>query len=251
MNERKYELAPEYFEYRETRSRNNDYRYDFTVFTPTYNSSHTLHRVYKSLKNQTYRNFEWLVVDDGSTDETEILVMSWIKIADFPIRYLKKKNGGKHTAINIGVQNALGELFLIHDADDSCIPETLERFKYHWDSIPPSQKDEYSGITVLCVNSNGEVVGDRFPESPMDISPLNLREYGIAGEKWGFHKTDIFKEFPFPEFPGEKFVAEGLIWNRIAVKYKIRFVNEALRIYEYSPNGLSASILKIRVNRQL
>jgi len=228
---------------------NIKYKYKFTVFTPTYNRAHTLARVYNSLANQTFKDFEWLIVDDGSTDNTEKIVKKWIHNSGFTIRYIKKQNGGKHTAINVGVKEAQGELFLILDSDDSCVPETLERFDFHWNSIPSEDKNKFSGVTVLCKNSAGKIVGDKFPESPMDMSALKIRsQYKVDGEKWGFHKTDIFKEFPFPEFKGERFISEGLIWNRMAMKYKVRHVNEALRIYEYSPDGLVASMLKIRLN---
>jgi glycosyltransferase involved in cell wall biosynthesis len=228
---------------------NTKYKYKFTVFTPTYNRAHTLTRVYNSLANQTFKDFEWLIVDDGSTDNTGEIVNKWIKNSKFSIRYIKKQNGGKHTAINVGVKEAQGELFLIHDSDDSCVPETIERFSFHWDSIQPEDKSKFSGVTVLCKNSEGEIVGDKFSESPMDMSALEIRsQFKVEGEKWGFHKTDIFKEFPFPEFKGERFISEGLIWNRMAMKYKVRHVNEVLRIYEYSPDGLVASMLKIRLN---
>jgi glycosyltransferase involved in cell wall biosynthesis len=228
---------------------NTRYRYKFTVFTPTYNRAHTLTRVYNSLANQTFKDFEWLIVDDGSNDNTEEIINNWMSNTDFSIRYIKKQNGGKHTAINVGVKEAQGELFLILDSDDSCVPETLDRFNFYWDSIQSEYKNKFSGVTVLCKNSEGEIVGDKFPESPMDMSALKIRsQFKVEGEKWGFHKTDIFKEFPFPEFKGERFISEGLIWNRMAMKYKVRHVNDALRIYEYSPDGLMASMLKIRLN---
>lgn len=231
----------------DSKSKNNN-NYKFTVFTPTYNRAHTIERVYESLKVQTFRDFEWLIVDDGSSDNTKDLIEFWKKEANFDIHYIYKDNGGKHTAINRGVQEARGELFLIHDSDDSCIPETLERFNYHWESISLSKRHEFSGVTVLCMDTKGKLVGDKFPEDICDMSPIKMNAvYGVRGEKWGFHKTDVFKEFPFPEIPGENFFAEGLIWNKMAVKYKIRHVNEMLRIYEYTSDGLSASLLKIRI----
>lgn len=226
----------------------NKHEYTFTVFTPTYNRANTLDRVYNSLRNQTYKNFEWLIVDDGSTDNTKELIADWKQVANFNIRYIYKKNEGKNTALNIGVNNALGEFFLILDSDDRCLPKTLERFKFHWNNIPKEIRKEYSGVSVLCQDKKGNVVGDKYPNKILDISPIRLRsKYGIRGEKWGFHKTKIFREYPFPEIANEKYIPEGIVWNRMALKYKVRHVNEALRIYEYSSDGITASILKTLV----
>jgi glycosyltransferase involved in cell wall biosynthesis len=236
-------------DYSEVRKRD---KYTFTVFTPTYNRAHTLKCVFDSLRKQTFQDFEWLIVDDGSTDNTMDLIDEWKRVADFDIYYIYKDNGGKHTAINRGVEEAQGELFLILDSDDSCIPETLERFNYHWQSILIDHRHEFSGVTVLCMDEEGRLVGDKFPKDICDMSPLQMRSlHGVSGEKWGFHKTDVFREFPFPEIPGEKFIAEGLIWNRIALKYKVRHVNEMLRIYKYSSDGLSASLLKTRIRNPI
>ena len=112
-----------------TSKQKNDYI--FTVFTPTYNRAHTLSRVYKSLADQTFKNFEWLIVDDGSTDGTKVLIEKWTEEASFPIRYFYQENQGKHIAHNLGVKKARGELFLSLDSDDTCVPEALERFNYH------------------------------------------------------------------------------------------------------------------------
>jgi glycosyltransferase involved in cell wall biosynthesis len=227
----------------------NNYKYTFTVFTPTFNRAHTLERVYEALKAQTFKDFEWLIVDDGSKDITEEIVHNWMQESIISIRYFKKENGGKHTAINMGVNEALGKFFLIHDSDDYCIPETLETLKFYWDEIPEDKKNDFSGVSVLCFDDKNRIVGDKYPSDIIDISPLKLREkYNIKGEKWGFHKTDIFKEFPFPVYDKERFVAEGLIWNRMALKYKVRHVNEPLRYYEFSEDGLVAQMLRIRIN---
>lgn len=212
------------------------YQYTFTVFTPTYNRAHTLHRVYESLTAQTYRNFEWLIVDDGSTDDTNKLVGQWQKEANFPIRYFEQENSGKHIAFNRGVREAKGELFLNFDSDDVCVPEALERFKYHWDTIPPDQKEKFSAVTSLCKDENGKIVGTRFPFNCTDSDSLEMYyRFKIKGEKWGFHRTDILREFPFPEIQNQKIVPENVVWFRIARKYRTRFVNECLRIYY---NGL-------------
>jgi glycosyltransferase involved in cell wall biosynthesis len=211
---------------------NLTYRYVFTVFTPTYNRISTLSRVYESLKQQTFRDFEWLIVDDGSTDNTHDLVAAWQKEALFPIRYIWQENQGKHIAFNRAVQEAQGECFLTLDSDDACVPEALERFKYHWDSIPHSKRAEFTAVTCLCVDQCGTLVGNEFPHSVIDSNFLEMRyRFKVKGEKWGFHRTDILKLYPFPEIIKRKTFPEGVIWQKIDRKYKTRFINERLRIY--------------------
>lgn len=204
----------------------------FTVFTPTYNREGTLPRVYESLAAQTLRDFEWLIVDDGSTDGTEALVARWAAEADFPIRYVRQANGGKHVAWNRGLEEARGELFLGLDSDDGCVPEALERFWHHWQSIPDAERPAFSAVTALCVNSRGELVGEEFPRSPLDSDPLELQfRWKVDGEKWGFHRTSVLREHPFPVIEGQRHVSESIVWDRIAERYKTRYVNDRLRIY--------------------
>ena len=207
----------------------------FTVFTPTYNRARTLERVYASLRAQTFRDFEWLVVDDGSEDETPVLVSEWESVADFPIRYLCQSNLGKAAASNRAVEEARGRLFLTLDSDDACVPHALERLKYHWDSIPDEERTGFSGVTAVCVDQNGKLVGDEFPSSPLDSDSLEIRlRYKVRGEKWGFQRTDVLRRFPLPMSDrGPMYIPEGLVWRRIARQYKTRFVNERLRIYWY------------------
>jgi len=227
----------------------SSYQYLFTVFTPTYNRAYTLSRVYDSLKAQTYRNFEWLIVDDGSTDNTCTLVKHWQE-AEFPIRYIWQENQGKHVAFNRAVREAKGKLFLTFDSDDACVPEALERFKYHWDSIPAEQRKQFSAVTVLCKNQQGELVGNSFPFDVFVSNSIDIHaKHQVFGEKWGFQRTDVLKEFPFPEIAGERFITEGIVWNRISLKYKTLFVNEQLRIYyESRDDSLSTSSVKMRAS---
>ena len=219
----------------------------FTVFTPTYNRAKTLDRVYESLKHQTLRDFEWLIVDDGSTDNTGDLVRIWQSEAPFPIRYVYQNNSGKHVATNVGVREARGDLFLILDSDDTCVPETLEQFKSLWESIPDDRRNMYSTLSVLCVDSRGRVVGGLYLANVVDAKnqwqQFRLRS---SGERWGVAKTDILRSFPFPRFNEEKFIPEGIVWNRMSRQYKTRFVNKPLRIYEQRSDSLSASAIRIR-----
>lgn len=209
-----------------------NYQYVFTVFTPTYNRAHSLHRVYESLKVQTYRDFEWLIIDDGSTDNTQKLIEQWQQENCFPIRYFYQENGGKHIAFNKGVRKAEGELFLTFDSDDSCVPQALERFKYHWDAIAKDKSQDFSGVTCLCKDQKDKIIGSCFPFDPTDSNSLEIRyRFKVSGEKWGFHRTKVLKEFSFPENIIGTHIPESIVWNKIARKYKTRFVNEILRIY--------------------
>ena len=204
----------------------------FTVFTPTYNRAHTLHRVYDSLCEQTLRDFEWIVVDDGSTDDTAELIADWTKAADFSIRYFKQEHSGKHIAHNLAVRQARGYIFAPLDSDDALLPDSLERIDILWNEIPVSNRASFSGIGGLCCDQHGKIIGDRFPKSPLDS---NLREliYGlrVRGEKWGVTRTDVFRQYFFPELAGTQFVPEGLVGLQMSRTYKRRYVNEVFRIY--------------------
>ncbi|QLQ32101.1 MAG: glycosyltransferase family 2 protein [Candidatus Thiothrix singaporensis] len=212
------------------------FRHTFTVFTPTYNRAETLHRVYDSLCAQTFRDFEWLVVDDGSTDNTRERVEDWQAQAAFPIRYLYQQNAHKKVAHNLGINAAQGELFLTLDSDDACKPQALERLLFHWRAIPDSQRNGFSAVTVLCEKESGEIVGSLFPAKPdggwIDSDSVEMSyRYKVRGEKWGFQRTDVLRQFPFEHADVTGLIPENVVWERISERYKTRFVNEALRIY--------------------
>lgn len=204
----------------------------FTVFTPTFNRAHTLRRVYESLVAQTLRDFEWLIVDDGSTDGTEDLVRGWQEAGRIAIRFVRQEGAGKHVAFNRGVREAAGALFLTLDSDDACVPQALETFRARWEGIPEATRHEFSAVTALVCDQDGQVVGDPFPSDPTDSD--SLEQYFILrvkGEKWGFQRTDVLRAFPFPEPAGVRFVSEAIVWFAIARRYKTRYINETLRIY--------------------
>ena len=218
----------------------------FTVLTPTFNRAHTLPAVYESLCAQSFRDFEWLIIDDGSTDGTSGLVHQWITEQRIVIRYHSQPNHGKHVAFNHGIRKAAGELLLTLDSDDRVLPDALARLDLHWSAIPNCER--FSGITGLCVDPQGQVIGTKFPQDVLDASPLDLMAGNIyEGDKWGFHRTALLRDCPYPEIAGERFIPEGLVWNRLANKYLLRFVNEPLRVVEYHPDGLSAGLLRLRV----
>lgn len=209
----------------------------FTVFTPTFNRAHTLHRVFHSLQKQTLRDFEWLVVDDGSIDGTQALIEQWVAQADFPITYLQQPNSGKHIAFNRGVRQAKGKYFLPIDSDDAFLAESLETMLHWWYQIPDSQRNTFTGIVTLCQYENGEICGESFAQNPLDTNALDLRYiHKKRGECWGFHRTEVLKQFPFPEDLSVRFVPENIVWDAIARRYRIRCINAPLRVF-YQDSG--------------
>jgi glycosyltransferase involved in cell wall biosynthesis len=223
----------------------------FTVFTPTFNRRHTLLRLFESLEAQTFRDFEWLVVDDGSTDGTGEFLQELESRASFPLRYHYQPNGGKHVASNWAVDLAAGRLFTTLDSDDALVPHALRRLADHWWSIPQNRRHEFSGVTCLCERQDGTIVGDAFPASTggdgvLDSDPIAMMRFRVAGEKWGFHGTDIMRQHRFPVFAGESFIPEGLVWNRIGSQYRVRYVNEALRVYFDEQDCLSKRNVELR-----
>jgi glycosyltransferase involved in cell wall biosynthesis len=205
-----------------------------TVFTPTYNRAYTLPQLYKSLVEQTIKVFEWLIVDDGSSDNTEELIAEWIKENKVDIRYVKTTNGGKQRAVNIGVQQAKGELFFIVDSDDFVTLDAVEKIDNIWQYI---ENIEYGGLLLRKI-LNGKVLGKQFPQYQFKASSLEIAyTYGIKQDKAEIFATEKLKEFPFPEIEGEKFVPEAYIWNRLTNKYPFWCVDEAIYCCEYLPDG--------------
>lgn len=220
-----------------------------TVFTPTFNRADKLIRVYRSLEKQTYRNFEWLIIDDGSGDDTRNVVDAWVSEQKVDIRYVWQKNRGKFWSIWEGVKSANGDWFLIADSDDEFIPETIEIFLDYWKQLDVNVQAAACGISGLCCwNDTGDIMGKPFPESPMISDALEITYgYGVVGEKWGILRTEKLREF-FPyEVPDNiKFISESYIWYQMALKYKTLYINKMLRICYRSyreGGGLTANFM--------
>ena len=209
-----------------------------TICTPTYNRATLLIDLYRSLQCQTLLDFEWIIIDDGSSDHTESLVNSWIEERNpFKIKYFKKANGGKHTAINVGVTIAAGECFMIVDSDDFLKNNAVEEIHRCFEKLP---KGRYAGIGFNKMFEDGSLVGTTFEEEYVDCTTLERRKHHIAGDKAEVFFTDIIKNYPFPVFEGERFITEALVWNRIANDgYKIRWVNKGIYVCRYQADGLS------------
>lgn len=214
----------------------------FTVMTPTFNRAHTLQRVFESLAAQSCgcADFEWLVVDDGSTDDTAAKVQAWQRQAGFAVRYVWQPNRHKKTAFNHGVREARGDWLLVLDSDDALTPEALARMRAAVQGLPAGQAQQYFAVTGLCARPDGSIVGDRFPEDVMDASVLDMVfRHRVGGEKFGCMRTEVLRRFPFPEdLPG--FVPESLVWRAIArAGYLSRHVNQVFRVYHDSGDSLS------------
>jgi glycosyltransferase involved in cell wall biosynthesis len=202
----------------------------FTVFTPTYNRAHTLPRVYESLCKQTCKDFEWLIIDDGSTDNTRELIENYVAGSPaIPVRYYWQPHLGKHIAHNLALEKARGKFFFILDSDDTIMPNALERVAFHCRKIPPMEY--FLGVTGLVVNGFGVVCGDKFPGDVFDMSAVErILELGIAGEKQPVIRTDIARQYPFPEIKGTDYIPEGWLWLSLGRKYRERCVNEVFRM---------------------
>jgi glycosyltransferase involved in cell wall biosynthesis len=198
-----------------------------------------LHRVFESLQKQTFRDFEWIIVDDGSTDNTLEVVDAFKKISDdFQIIYHLQKNVGKHVAVNNGVKMAKGYFFHIADSDDAIETNTLQELLSAWQDIPDEQKILYCGIWACCKDQFGKRVSDPVPGK---IYTGNLRDlfykYRFRKEAFHMYLTSVMKEFPFPENLTNIYYPEGIIWRKMTDKYLIKLIDRELRIYYIENTG--------------
>lgn len=207
-----------------------------SVITPTYNRANVLYRVYDSLMKQTYREFEWIIVDDGSEDNTKTVVEQFVQQADFNIVYYYQNNNGKHIAVNKGVKLAKGEFIAIADSDDSFLPEAFEIMLKHWDKI--DDKESFRGVTCRCYDpETKEEIGRTIDNDYVDCLGLDATyKYNIDFEMWGINRRDIMLKYPFPAIMGGKknglsFFPETVIWNKMGRTYKVRYINDCLRAY--------------------
>lgn len=214
-----------------------------TVFTSTYNRGYIIENLYQSLKRQTSKDFEWIVIDDGSTDNTESLLFKWKnEEANFPIKYKKIKNGGKHKAINIGVSLSSADAFFIVDSDDFLVENAIEEAQTWFQAI--CEKPQYAGVSGLRGYTKDNPIGGwgTFSNAYIDATNLERETYGLLGDKAEIYKTEILKKYPFPEFKGENFLTEAIVWDRIAIDgFKIRWYQKIIYICDYLEDGLTHS----------
>lgn len=210
-----------------------------SILTPTYNRAGNLNALFLSLCAQTSQDFEWWVVDDGSTDDTAKTVQSFAEQAEFPIHYIYKENGGKHTALNAAIPRITSELTMIVDSDDLLTSDAVEIiYQYHnkYASHP-----ELCGYAFLRRNPDGTVSGKMFVPDERIASYIDVR---INGDDTHADKAEVFftrclQEFPFPEYPGEKFLGEDVVWLQMGRKYSMVHINQAIYLFEYRKDGLT------------
>ena len=210
-----------------------------TVLTPTFNRGGGLQSLWDSLQKQTVKDFEWLVVDDGSTDGTKNLITKLQEKSDFPIRYIYKSNGGKHTALNVGIQTIRSELTFIVDSDDCVTDDAVESIlKIH---KKYRSQNNICGYAFLRAFPDGKVNGKKFDVNEKIGSYIDVRVNGndTGADKAEVFKTHCLKEFPFPEYPNEKFLGEDLVWVRMARKYEMVHINKAIYVGNYLEDGLT------------
>jgi len=211
-----------------------------SVLTATFNRASTLPRVWESLRAQTWREFEWIVIDDGSTDGTRALIQEYSAKASFPIYYERQENRGKHVAINRAAAVARGDLAAILDSDDACVPKALERFAFHWSTIPEERRSLFYAIVCHCADPEGRRIGGSFPWEIVEARGLDARYlWKVRGEKWGVVRTDLLRAHPFPTERERTYLPESVVWDRLGQRYLARFINEDLRIYHLTPGASS------------
>ena len=215
-----------------------------TVFTPAYNRAHTIGRTYKSLCSQKCKDFVWLIVDDGSTDNTAELAKDWIsKDNGFEIQYIYKENGGMHTAHNVAYRNIHTELNTCIDSDDALSENAVEKIINKWNQV---KSRGYAGIIALDANMNtGKVIGKGFPKDMTETTLSGYYASGGSGDKKLIYRTDIINSVPeYPVFDNEKYLALAYKYKLIDQKYKLAVLNEVVCDVEYQEDGNSHIMYK-------
>ena len=224
-----------------------------TVFTPTYNRGYILKKAYESLCNQSVKDFEWIILDDGSTDDTTDKVQLWMKSNNgFTIVYEKVENGGKMRAVNRGLQLAKGELFLNLDSDDYLDAHAIEII-IKWEKTISNQKNKFAGVAGLKAHFDGSLVGKTFKGEYLDACVTKRNMYGIMGDRAEIFYTELFRRYPLPEIEGEKFISEGVTWMEICCEENkiLRWFNESIYYCEYLVDGYSQQALELPLNNPI
>ena len=214
-----------------------------TIFTPTYNRGYCIKKLYESLKVQTLKSFEWIVINDGSSDNTDELFNEWMsENNEFPIIYRKVQNGGKHRAINNAVNMASTDAFFIVDSDDYLLRNAIEKAENWFDQV--YNDESFAGVSGLRGKNQEKPIGGfgKFDGEFVDCTNIQRNTYNLLGDKAEIFKTNVLKKYPFPEFENENFIPEAVVWDKIAKDgYKIRWFNEIIYITEYLEDGLTAA----------
>lgn len=220
-----------------------------SVFTPTYNRADLIHRVFDSLNEQSFTDFEWIVVDDGSTDETAGVLEDFRARASYPIKTHQRENRGKARSINDGLDLAEGELFICFDSDDWCTPDALARIAEVWTGLSTDERKAYSGISCLKVLQDGALVGEDYSrmmsKGESYVDRFNRR---VKGDKWEIIRTDLHRSARYDLADDERYMAPEYAWLKIGKTHKAVFLNEALSVVEYQADGISLNNLSHRAS---
>lgn len=215
-----------------------------TILTPAYNRAHTLPALFRSLQQQTCFNFKWVIVDDGSTDNTRELC-SRFHDTNFDITYIHKENGGKHTALNLAFKRLDTPLCFIVDSDDQLTPDAVETIQTDY---PTVRDKDLCGISYLKAYEGQGTIGDPHPADHAIGNFIEVRiNQNVGGDKAEVWRSDLLSELQFPVFEGEKFMGEAWVWVRMAEKRDMLMVNKVLYIAEYLEGGLSKSGRAMRI----
>lgn len=216
-------------------------KHTLTIFTPSYNRAYTLHKCYESLKKQSSKDFLWLIIDDGSTDNTKELVDSWIDENIIEIKYHYQNNQGMHGAHNTAYELMDTELNVCIDSDDYMPDDAVEKIIDFWKK---NKRDDLAGIIALDAYEDGKVIGQKFPDDMKETTLFEVNNiHKIPGDKKLVYRTELTKEYPYPLFEGEKYVGLAYKYYKLDEKYKLATLNEVLCIVEYLEDGSSMNML--------
>lgn len=219
---------------------------ELTILTTTYNREKLLPKLYNSLCIQTNSNFKWLIIDDGSNDNTKNLIEKYIKEKKIKIYYYYIENGGKHRAINYAMSLIDTPLVFIVDSDDYLTNNAVDRIDFYYNKYK-----DYKGLcgySFLRKYENGQINNKKFPKNEMIESFIDARiNRNILGDKAEVFYTKCLKEYPFPEYENEKFLSEAVVWIKMAEKYKMVHINEAIYVGEYLDEGLTKNIRRYKI----
>ncbi len=213
-----------------------------TVFTPTFNRAFCIQNLYESLVNQTCQDFEWLIIDDGSTDESKNLIDSWINENKIDIKYIFQQNQGMHGAHNTAYKNIKTELNTCIDSDDFMTIDAVKNILECWNSI--SNKYIYAGLIGLDVDKEFKIIGTKFKDNLLETTLSGFYKNGGTGDKKVVYRTEIINKYPeYPIFEGEKYVSLGYKYLLIDQDYKLFVLNKPLVVVEYLKSGSTLNML--------
>lgn len=224
-----------------------EYQYPLTILTPAYNRKHTIVKLYESLKRQSVKKFQWLVIDDGSVDGTREYFQDIAKDEEIVVEYYYKENGGKHTALNFSHPYIKGELLCIVDSDDYLVDNAVEKILTNWQNY--KNNDNICGMTFLRgYDEQNAMLLNIFEELPVVSNHIDYRVNAERkGDCFEVIRSEIIKKYPFPEFENERFIGESYLWNKIGFRYDTVYINEIMYICEYLEGGLTKSGRKLRI----